>query len=154
MKLSWAASVRVTRPKPTANYYLTAYPPHAKNAISVFGLVHTCRQNPRLSIDKLPILSVDCCGTNLTWSGTFCHASTHATCLWTIAELCLYTQVCDFVYECVPSLSITHVLLDLLRFTQTRLDSQLATYLPQIFAPEKEAIAALSHLIVVPTLTL
>ncbi len=68
------------------------------------GLVHTCRQNPRLSTDKLRILSVDCCGTNPTWSGTFCHASTPATCPWTIAELCLHTQVRDFVYKCVLNL--------------------------------------------------
>ncbi len=27
--------------------------------------------NPTLSIDKLPILPVNCCGTNPTWSGTF-----------------------------------------------------------------------------------
>ncbi len=40
-------------------------------------------------VDKSPIFSVDCCGTNPTWSGTFCHTSTSATCLWTIAELCL-----------------------------------------------------------------
>ncbi len=28
-------------------------------------LVHICRQNPQLSIDKSPILSVDCCGTKI-----------------------------------------------------------------------------------------
>ncbi len=70
----------------------------------LWGLVHTCRQNPRLSIDKSPILSIDCCGTNSTWSRTFCHLSIPATCLWTIAELFLQTEVRDFVYKCVLSL--------------------------------------------------
>ncbi len=56
----------------------------------LLGLVHTCGQNLRLSIDKSPILSVDCCGTNPTLYRTFCHRSTPATCLWTVAELFLY----------------------------------------------------------------
>ncbi len=36
---------------------------------------------------KFAILSVDSCGTKLTWFRTFCPASTPATCLWTIAEV-------------------------------------------------------------------
>ncbi len=72
---------------------------HSKEKCFLYGLVHTYRQNPWLSIDKSPILSVDCFGTNATWSGTFCQASTLATCPWTIAELCLWIQVCDFVYR-------------------------------------------------------
>ncbi len=67
-------------------------------------LVHTCKQNPRLFVDKSPILSVDCCRTNPTWCGIFCHPSTPATCL--IAELCLKTQVRDFVCKCVLGLRI------------------------------------------------
>ncbi len=73
--------------------------------MQLLGLAHTCRQNTQLSIDKSPILSVDCRRTNPTWSGTFCHASTLATCRWTIAELCLLTRVPDFIYKCVLSLT-------------------------------------------------
>ncbi len=73
---------------------------------TTLGLVHTCRQNLRLTEDKSPILSVDCCGTNPTWSGIFCRASTPATCLWTIAELSPWTEVHNFVYNyCVLSLT-------------------------------------------------
>ncbi len=80
------------------------YFPWFYQSSNVLSLVHTCRQNPWLSTDKSPILSVDCCGTNLTWFRTFCSSSTPATCLRTIAELCLKTQVRDFIYKCVLSL--------------------------------------------------
>ncbi len=58
---------------------------------TLLSLVHICTHNSQLSIDKSPILSADCCGTNPTWSGTFCHPFTPATCR-------------DFVYKCVVSL--------------------------------------------------
>ncbi len=56
-------------------------------------------------MDKSPILFLDYCGTSPTSTRTFYHASTPATCLWTIAELYLLTQVCNFVYKRVRSLS-------------------------------------------------
>ncbi len=67
-----------------------SHTPH-KNCLcnSFLSLVHTCGQNSRLSIKKFSTLSIDCRGTNPTWSRTFCHTSTPATCLWTIAEVCL-----------------------------------------------------------------
>ncbi len=74
------------------NNFYPKFESHSRT-VSFLGLVHTCRQNPWLSVDKSPILPVDCCGTNPTWSETFYHESTPATCLWTIAELCQWTQV-------------------------------------------------------------
>ncbi len=74
------------------------------HALRSLGFVHTCRQKPQLSIDKSPILSVDCCRTNLTWFRNFCPTSQPATCLRTIAELCPKTQVRNFAYKCVLNL--------------------------------------------------
>ncbi len=53
--------------------------------------------HPRRETIDLWFLSMGSCRTNYLFS----------TCLWTIAELCLLTQVRDFVYKCVLSLRST-----------------------------------------------
>ncbi len=93
-ELNWAVQVW-TRDKSSRSWWICS--------ATVYG------QNLRLSMDKSSILFLDCCGTSPTWSRILYHAPTPATCLWTIAELYLLTQVRNFVYKSVLSLSLMNI---------------------------------------------